>query len=935
MSGEMDGFPKVHADSAHFLLTRKSWQELRERPVRSALLILAGIVAATAGLIGAVRHIGEFDRLDFEAVRSTMGWEIIGVNPRSEAERAGLSWGDTIVAIDGSPAAKVDDLQRRLYSGRVSTLTLVHEGKARTIAYYTPVPHVDVRYLLVAFAAMFTLAVAGFVFLGHPTSQAGRFLALAEALFAAVVVPFPLAPDASWQSLLLVRDFGRLALPPLLVVFFASFPARAAPSGWLWLVFLPSLAVAAARTALATGLLPPVTGEVFLPETLDGATAVLAVLGVIAAAALSVRSYISYRRDPTRRRQVEWVALGAAAGFAPYLLLSLIPQWAGAELEVLTWLSLLPLALVPLGVASSLLEFRLWDLEDITRQVVATGVAVVLGGVSFAFLNYAITEVGFRLGNLRNLVAVAGGVLLATLTIPVRRLLLEALERLQYRERLTARRALTTFAEEAAAHREPEPLLQRLTQLLKDALAVDRVVAYLAQGDRLYAAVAPGEMPVLAAAELQGPFPSPGEEALHELGLWHRFPMERDGRVVGVVYCGRRHGELPLGHGERRLVGALVAQAALALENALLLANLRHQVEEHRLLEDYLERIFQSSAAALLICDASGRLLRANERASTLLGNDPANLLGEPLSAFVELRPEWRGSLPSDLASVQVRFRAGEGWHTGLLSTSALEIEPGRFDGRVVALDDISEQLALEQRLAEQERMAALGRLAAGLAHEVNTPVTGIASYAQLLRELTLGADPRAPLVAKLEEQAFRVSRIVTNLLELARPSGFERQLVDLGELAREELGQMRATAERAGIGLHAEPLENVAVNVNRVQFELVVHNLLRNAVQATPHGGQVDVAVGQTADRAWLEIRDTGPGVAEDLRERIFEPFVTSRQGRGGTGLGLAITRDIVVAHAGTIRALPNTPNGTVMRIEMPKPDASPGSVASGRRCR
>jgi signal transduction histidine kinase len=252
-------------------------------------------------------------------------------------------------------------------------------------------------------------------------------------------------------------------------------------------------------------------------------------------------------------------------------------------------------------------------------------------------------------------------------------------------------------------------------------------------------------------------------------------------------------------------------------------------------------------------------------------------------------------------------------------------VEPGRFDGRVVALDDISEQLVLEQRLAEQERLAALGRLAAGLAHEVNTPVTGIASYAQLLRELTPAGDPRAPLAGKLEEQAFRVSRIVSNLLELARPSGFERQLLDLGELAREELGQLRPEAERAGVRLQMEPLPSALANVNRVQFELVMHNLLRNALQATGRGGSVAVLAGGTDAAVWLEVRDTGPGIPEELRDRMFEPFVTGRQGRGGTGLGLAITRDIVAAHGGTIRALPNEGGGTVMRIELPTQQENP----------
>ena len=163
------------------------------------------------------------------------------------------------------------------------------------------------------------------------------------------------------------------------------------------------------------------------------------------------------------------------------------------------------------------------------------------------------------------------------------------------------------------------------------------------------------------------------------------------------------------------------------------------------------------------------------------------------------------------------------------------------------------------------------------------------------------------------------MSRIVTNLLELARPSGFERQVVDLSLLAREEIAQLRAEAERAGVALEIEPAGDLTASVNRVQFELVVHNLLRNALQATPRGGKVEIASGSASDRVWFEIRDTGPGVPEEFRDRIFEPFVTSRQGRGGTGLGLAITRDIVAAHGGTIRALANAGGGTVMRVDLP----------------
>jgi len=910
--------PRRSSDSSRFIIP--AWREGRkhQRPIRSAALLVTGAIAIAAGLLGFLRQVGEFQRLDFQATRDSGAFLIVGVMPRSGAARAGLRWGDLIVAIEGTPATGVRDLENALYARNVSNLTLLRDGAAREVLYYPPTPQIDVRYLLVAFAAMFTVVLAGIVFVGYPTPHAGRFLALAEALFVAIVVPPLRQDDALWQLLLLLRDFGRLALPPLLVVFFATFPFRVLANHWLMLAFVPSLAVAAARTFSAVGGLPPVVGDVLVPEALDAATAVLAFAGVAAAAVLATKAYVVSRDDPTHRRQVEWVALGAAAGFAPYLLLSLIPQLAGAELEVLTWISLLPLTLVPLGVASSLLEFRLWDLEDITRQVVATGAAVLLGGVCFALLNVAITQAGFRLGNWRNLVAVAGGVALVALAVPARRWLLEGLERLQYRERLQARRALTTFAEEASTHRDPEELLDLLAKRMRDALAVDQVVTYLARGERLEPFPPDQSYPVLTAADVRGAFPSAGEWALRERGLWHRFPLEREERVSGVVYCGRRHGDLPLGHGERRLVAVLAAQAALALENTLLLDDLRRQVEGHRLLEGYLERVFQSAAAALLICDAHGRVQRANGRAATLLKRDAGALAGDRLGRLVELPEEWGDQLPQDLASMPVRF-AGSDERTGLLSIAALESEPGRFDGRVVALDDISEQLRMEQRLAQQERLAALGRLAAGLAHEVNTPVTGIASYAQLLKELTPAGDPRGPLVEKLEEQSFRVARIVSNLMELARPTGFERQVVDVAAVAREEAARVRPDAERTGIVVACRADEAAPVNGNRVQLELVIHNLLRNALQATPAAGRIEIAV--TGERAVVavEVTDSGPGIAPGIAARVFEPFVTTRQGQGGTGLGLAITRDIVQAHGGTIAVARTSAAGTTLRVELP----------------
>lgn len=908
---------KVLSDTAAFPKPTFELSALSAHPARALLLFAIGALAVVAGLLGVMQQVGQFQRLDFRVVALPDGLLVTQVAPRSGAARAKLNRGDLILSVDGEPVKTLADLESAVFKARVVTLTLRRGLVEHDIAYYAPPVKVDVRYLLVAFATMFSLLVGIGVYLRRPSSHAARFFVLTATLFPTVAIAGH--QEVTSQELLLVRDLGRLFLPPLLVLFFGLFPVVVLRPWVRVALFVPSALVAGSKVSLALGLLPPVFGNVVLPDFLDQATALLVVVGVVAAGLVAAQVYPRLRSDPTRRRQLEWVAASAAAGFIPYLLLSFIPQLAGAKLEVLSWLSLLPLTLVPLGIASSLLEFRLWDLEDVLRQVIATGGAVILGGIAFALFNVWLTDVGTSLGPLRTVLAAGAGVALVGFAIPVRRALLTTVERLQYRERLAARQALATFAEQSVGIHDPTALLSQLAHLLQKALGVDQVVLYRIGDNKLECAVPDSGFPPLPPELPQGPFPTPLEAELKARGLWHRFPIVRGDRVLGLAYLGRKAGTLPLTHAERRLVVALVAQAALALENSLLLADLFRQVEQHRILEEYLEKVFESAATALLICDANGVVLRGNQRAASMLNPKGQPLTGMPLAALVQLPQSWAGVLPERAAGVQVKLLANPE-RLGVLSVSPLELQPGQQDGRVVAVEDITQQLELEHRLAQQERMAALGRLAAGLAHEVNTPVTGIASYAQLLRELTPPDDPRASLTEAIEEQAFRVARIVRNLLELARPSGLERQWVDLAAVAREGWLSLRKEANRLGVTFHCRVPEELPVQANRVQLELAIHNLLRNALQATPAGGIVEVQAWTESSQVILEVRDTGPGIPEEVRTKVFEPFVTTRSGQGGTGLGLAITRDIVKAHGGDIEALPNYPNGTVMRVRMPK---------------
>jgi signal transduction histidine kinase len=222
----------------------------------------------------------------------------------------------------------------------------------------------------------------------------------------------------------------------------------------------------------------------------------------------------------------------------------------------------------------------------------------------------------------------------------------------------------------------------------------------------------------------------------------------------------------------------------------------------------------------------------------------------------------------------------------------------------------------LERALKEQDRLVSLGVLAAGVAHEVNTPLTGISSYAQMLLSETPEGDPRRELLEKVERQTFRASRIVNNLLDFARKREHEAGEVELAKLVTDTVDLVHERFVRRRVRLvWAPPAAPVLVHGAEGELQQVVTNLLLNALDATAsRGGEIRVAIatadaipgGQPATPRHVRIvvEDDGPGIRAEVLPRIFEPFFTTKAGQGGTGLGLAISREIVEQHGGRIAA-------------------------------
>ncbi len=894
-------------------------QKLAARHVGAGVLfrriafVLTTAFALTIAAISMVRTIESFHVLDFQITWTANALHLDVVPDGSSAQSAGLRSGDRIVTIDATPISQLSDPVRILTWGTRHTLDVVRPGHGHlTVTFRPPPPQIDPVYLARSAVAIAGIICALIAVLGTARPEASTMLLLALAALILATVPHRTAASSPFFAMLHRASGAALAF--LLVRFFAVFPDRRRVSR-LWDVATGIAMVLAAATAVverAASLWPPVAIGLRIAF----------VLALLAGSVLQVKKWRASTRLASIRRQIEWSALGMFTGLFPYVALVLVPRWIGIAFDPFSWLAVIPIVAVPAGFLAALREYRLWDLEPMTRDTLSAVLVVTIGGLIFAALNRLLFTSVAEAGPLRSLLAFVTGVVLVMVLHPVRQRVGTFLDQWLYHGRPAPRRLITNATRDLAQTAEPSALLERLSHVLHDDLELELVATYQRFHNHDFRRVTPseGDFPAWLPATVTGSvYPTEAEEPLRDAGFALRIPLERGGVAHGLLYLGLRRGIFPLGREVRDVVAALAAQAGLGLESAGLMEDLREKAEAYRILHANTQRIIESSAAGILVCDAQGRILSANTRAAGIFSTSAEDLTGRALTTLLDLPQGWMPLLPVHV------LNAGAATMTTpvrwvVMAVSALELESGRFDGRVVVLQDVTELRALENRVREQERLASLGRLASGLAHEINTPLTGIASFAQLLGEMTSPDDPRSEIVTKLVDQSFRVSRIVANLHEAMRGSGGQPALLDLTETAR-HAAEDAARSLRAEGRIHiAGPPEPLLIYVFPGAVELAVTNLVRNALEASPPTANVEMTIRGDSDSVWIEVRDFGPGIPDNLREKIFEPFFTTRSKQGGTGLGLAITRDMISRQGGEVRLEPAPPQGTRAVIRLPR---------------
>jgi PAS domain S-box-containing protein len=899
-------------------------------------------------------------------------WQLEGSNvvavevaPGHAGANAGIQPRDVLLLVDGREVRSPTDVVRFLHTAPLGKPLryVVQRASTEVPLTLSLLAHPQVThglYYSIALVGILTIFVGASVRLRRPTDLATLHFFWVTAAFFGVLA---FTASGRYDRLDYFFDWAdmvaRLILPPIFLHFALVFPER--PRAWVRtragrlsvpLLYLPALVLGVMRAAAMDGAIEgPAASQVL--GWVEWC-AYLYLGACLPAGLLLITRALRQARSVTAQRQLRWIAWGTMVGAFPFLTLYVAPLLVGRSLAYAEYTAVL-LGCVPLSFASALVRYRLMDIEVIIKKaLVIAAVVVVLTAIYAGTLQLVglVLDADSERGRFWALLAT----LIVALVAPTLWTSIQtALDRLYYRDRYDYRRALVGFARELNRDLDLERLSTRLVERVGETLGVERIALFLSSDAgraQRFMAVASGgcetgSLPAIVPGSLLGSRLAAGQTVIiddpvptrrlsqddaaewRQSGLFSFVPCLSNERTIAVLGLGHRPNHEPLNSEDMALLAPVAAQAATALENARLYNELSGKASEIERLHQFSDSVVESLTDGLVVVDLDDRVLRWNRKMEVLFGISREQALGRDVSelfsrSFVDMLGAVRRESPGGTTLYRVPL---EGSVNGqrrplLLNTAVAPLQTGDAAqaGWIVVLEDVTDRANLEEQLRLSEKMAAIGLLAAGVAHEVNTPLTGISSFTQMLLDRAEPSDPRTQLLEKIEQQTFRAAKIVNSLLNLARPAGTEMRLVDLNAVIGDVLALLEHQFRTHRIQVRRH-FELPAVMVRGVEYKLqqVFLNLFLNARDAMPRGGWLSITTAVSGADALVELSDTGIGIPAEHLTRIYDPFFTTKPEGRGTGLGLSVTYGIVQEHGGTLTCESDPSQGTRFRLVIP----------------
>jgi signal transduction histidine kinase len=391
-------------------------------------------------------------------------------------------------------------------------------------------------------------------------------------------------------------------------------------------------------------------------------------------------------------------------------------------------------------------------------------------------------------------------------------------------------------------------------------------------------------------------------------------PLVARGRSTGLLMIGTRHFHW-FSPREVSLIHLMADQAAVALENARLLAETEERLQHLAAMKAFQDTLLDNLQTGIVSYDKEGYPTRVNQAAFRLLESD------DPLErAMVEQRrlPSWTKVFRSVQGEVTEPYDINWGGKVLEVQAAPMHRADEGVIGAVMILRDVTRDRAMAKQVQQFEKLAAVGQLAAGAAHEIRNPLTAIRGFIQL--EQRRRGEQGKETWALILEEIDRIDEIIQTMLLLARPADLKRTPTDLSGLLDEVLLVIQPHLTTHAVQIERQVAPNLpSIRGDRAMLKQLIYNLVINAVQAMPDGGRLTVGLSAQSDQhLCLTVQDTGVGIRPEHRSRLFEPFFTTKE--KGTGLGLALCYSVVQAHGGEITVDSAPGVGTRFTVLLPR---------------
>jgi len=887
------------------------------------------------------------------------------VVPGGPAENAGIKAGDCLIsarpasALEEHPIRNLAGLQKQLY--RVGVLQKAVYGLERNGARF------DARLILMPTdRSLFTgLRLIALIYLGIGVYVLFRRWTAPKSthfyifcLVSFVLYSFHYTGKLNtFDWIIYWSNIVAWMLQPALFLHFAlTFPEK---RRWLqrhswsaFLVYLPGLVL------LAVQILALVSFEASerFRWNLDRLHWSYLTLYFIAAAVVLWNSYRN-SNTPLQREQMKWISRGTLLAIAPFTILYVIPYLLGFLATPWMKASVLSLVFLPLTFGYAIVRYRLMDVDLIFKRGVSYTLATAaLVGAYFVVIGSMAEAVRAKLPSTGTAGLIAAIIITALVFEPLKNWIQQRVDKFFYRTRYDYRRTLIEFGRELSSETDLSTMLLSVIDRLSRTLGVERLAIFLATGEEerpfelaksfgvSYSSTDPLDLSFLVVERPEHYSghvffdntrkalreSSTARETIARLNFNYYIPCTVQNRTIAVLGLGKTVSGDFLSSEDVELLETLAGYIGIAIQNARLYASLEQKAAAYERLKDFNENIVESISVGVLAVDLEDRIESWNSQMEVMYAMPRSQVLSQKLSevfpaSFMEEFYRVRQN-PGihNLYKFRLHTRAGD---TRIANVAIAPLVTRKFSviGRLIIVDDITERMELESQLSQAEKLSSIGLLAAGVAHEVNTPLAVISSYAQMLTKQINGDDKLGALLDKITRQTFRASEIVNNLLNFSRTSATEFSDVDLNKVISETLTLLQHQLKTSRIKVETEYYEKLPlIHGNPGKLQQVFLNLFLNAKDAMAGSGGVLHVHTSNGSSVEVSIQDTGAGIEPEHIHKIYDPFFTTktapREGQSrGTGLGLSVTYGIIQEHAGKIKVESAPGRGTTFHLEFP----------------